>query len=76
MTDESVIEKSTKKYLFSFPRCDSEKIVSEGETYGIAADKAIAMRIQHITPLKADGEIYVPKPSLTNPAPGHAGGNK
>lgn len=56
-----------KKYIFSFPRCDTEKIVTEGETYGEAADKAIAVRVEHITPLKADGEVYIERPSLTKP---------
>jgi hypothetical protein len=58
-----------RKYIFAFPRCDAEKIIVEGDTYGEAADKAIAERIQHIAPLKADGEIYEQKPSLTNPNP-------
>ncbi len=56
------------KYIFKFPRNDSESIVTEGNTYGEAVDKAIAERIRHITPLKADGEVYEPKGStLTNP---------
>jgi len=55
------------KYIFKFPRCDAESIITEGNTYGEAADIAIAKRIEHCTPLKADGEPYEPKPSLTNP---------
>jgi hypothetical protein len=55
------------EYIFSFPRCDAEKIRAKGATYGEAADKAIEIRTRHVTPLKADGEIYEQKPSLTNP---------
>jgi len=66
------------KYIFKFPRCDTESIVMDGETYGEAADKAIAERTKHITPLKADGEIYEHKSSLVNPLSlsGHADGKK
>ena len=55
------------KFDFRFPRCDAEIITTEGETYGEAADKAITERVKHVTPLKADGEVHVPKSSLTNP---------
>jgi len=55
------------KFIFKFPRCDAETIITEGNTYGEAADKAIAERIKHVTPLKADGEVYNEKASLTNP---------
>jgi hypothetical protein len=56
------------KYIFKFPRTDAETIITEGNTYGEAADKAIAERVLHVTPLKADGEVYEPKAkSLTNP---------
>lgn len=54
------------KFIFKFPRADAETIVTEGNTYGEAADKAIAERIKHVSPVKADGEVY-DKPSLTNP---------
>ena len=66
------------KYIFAFPRCDGEKIIAEGDTFGEAADKAIAVRVQHVTPMKADGEIYEQKPTLTNPNPltGHSMGGK
>jgi hypothetical protein len=43
------------KFIFKFPRADAESIVTEGNTYGEAADKAIAERVRHVTPLKADG---------------------
>lgn len=57
------------KYLFKFPRCDAETIIAEGNTYGEAADKAIAERVKHITPLTAQGEPYEDrKASLTKPA--------
>jgi hypothetical protein len=54
------------KFLFNFPLCDAETIIMEGATYGEAADKAIAERIKHVSPVKADGEVY-DKPSMTNP---------
>lgn len=60
----------TTKYVFKFPRCEAASIVTEGNTYGEAADKAIAMRVQQVTPLKADGEVFNEKPSLTNPKGG------
>ena len=56
------------KWIFKFPRCDAETIITEGNSYGEAADKAIAERVHHVTPLKADGEVYEPKGSLTKPA--------
>ena len=56
------------KFSFRFPRVDAEVIVTEGETYGEAADKAIRERTLHVTPLKADGEIYDEKSSLTKPS--------
>ncbi len=55
------------KYIFKFPRIDAASIVTEGNTFGECADKAITERVKHITPLKADGEVYDPKGSLTNP---------
>lgn len=55
------------KFSFRFPRVDAEVIVTEGTTYGEAADKAILERTQHVTPLKADGELYDEKASLTKP---------
>jgi hypothetical protein len=59
------------KFIFKFPRADAESIVTEGNTYGEAADKAIAERVRHVTPMKADGEVYEPKgASLTNPKGG------
>ena len=57
------------EYIFKFPRVDGSTIISEGDTYGEAADKAIAERTRQVTPLKADGEIYEQKPSLTKPIP-------
>lgn len=54
------------KFAFKFPRCDAETIIMEGATYGEAADKAIAERIKHVSPVKADGEV-ADKASLTNP---------
>lgn len=57
------------KYLFKFPRCDAETVITEGNTYGEAADKAIAERVKHITPLTAQGEPHDDKKaSLTRPA--------
>ena len=56
------------EYVFKFPRTEAEAIRTKGMTYGEAADKAIAIRTKHVTPLKADGEIYEEKASLTNPA--------
>ena len=56
------------KYLFKFPRNDAETIIAEGQTYGEAADKAIAERVKHVTPLTAQGEPYDDKKSLTRPA--------
>lgn len=66
------------KFVFKFPRLDAATVITEGETYGEAADKAIAERTRQVTPLKADGEIYEQKPSLTNPNPltGHPMGGK
>jgi hypothetical protein len=65
------------KYVFKFPRIDAESITMEGETYGEAADKAIAERVKHITPMTAEGTVYEPKPSLVNPKPlTPTGGNK
>lgn len=58
------------KFIFKFPRCDAETIVAEGNSYGEAADKAIAERIKRISPLKADGEVYNEKGSLTKPIVG------
>ena len=58
------------KFIFKFPRTDAETIITEGNTYGEAADKAIAERVQHVTPLKADGEVYNDKASLTKPTGG------
>ena len=58
------------KFIFKFPRCDAETIVVEGNSYGEAADKAIAERIKHVSPVKADGEVYQEKASLTKPAGG------
>lgn len=55
------------KFIFKFPRVDAETIVAEADTYGQAADKAIAERIKHVSPVKADGEVYNEK-SLTSPA--------
>ena len=55
------------KFIFKFPRCDAETIIMEAESYGQAADKAIAERIKHVSPVKADGEVYE-KPTITNPA--------
>jgi len=57
------------KFAFKFPRVDGSTIIVEGDTYGEAADKAIAERTRQVTPLKADGEIYEQKPTLTNPNP-------
>jgi ribosomal protein L37AE/L43A len=34
------------KFIFKFPRADAESIVTEGNTYGEAADKAIAERVR------------------------------
>jgi hypothetical protein len=56
------------EYIFKFPRTEAESIRTKGATYGEAADKAIELRTKHVTPLKADGEVYEPKSSLTNPA--------
>jgi len=64
------------RYIFKFPRCDAENITVDADSFGEATDKAVAERVKHITPTKIDGEIYEQKPTLTNPAPGHAGGNK
>jgi hypothetical protein len=58
------------KYSFTFPGLKGETIITDGETYGEAADKAIEERTKHVTPLKADGELYEQKPSLTHPVAG------
>jgi len=55
------------KYIFKFARCDAETVVTEGNTYGEAADKAIAERVKHATPMTAVGEVYNERSSLTNP---------
>ena len=55
------------KYSFTFPSLKGETIVTDGETYGDAADKAIEERTKHVTPLKADGELYEEKKTLVNP---------
>jgi hypothetical protein len=54
------------KFAFKFPRVDAETIIMEGATYGEAADKAIEERKKHVSPVKADGDVY-DKPSMTNP---------
>jgi hypothetical protein len=54
------------KFAFKFPRVEGETIMTEGNTFGEAADKAIAERIARISPIKADGEV-ADKASLTNP---------
>ena len=56
------------KFTFRFPKVDAETIIEEGATYGEAADKAIAERVKRITPLKADGDVYDERASLTKPA--------
>ncbi len=60
-------EDKPKTYLFKFPRCDAESIKVEAHTFGEAADKAIVERVLHITPLTAEGTVYEPKTSLTDP---------
>ena len=70
MTDKGL------EYVFRFPKVDGESIRTSGETYGEAADKAIAIRTEHVTPLKADGELYKKEASLTSPVGPAHGGNK
>ena len=67
MHGETAEGEKVTKFAFRFPRVDGSTIISEGDTYGEAADKAIAERTRQVTPLKADGEIHVQKPSLTDP---------
>ena len=55
------------EFVFRFSRVDAESIRVKAATYGLAADMAMSIRTKHVTPLTADGEIYVEKPSLTSP---------
>jgi hypothetical protein len=55
------------EFEFKFPRINAESIRVKAATYGEAADKAIKIRTKNVVPLKADGEIYEEKPSLTKP---------
>lgn len=55
------------KYIFKFPRVESESVVVEATGFGEAAEKAFSERVKHVTPTRIDGEIYEPKPSLVHP---------
>ena len=56
------------KYAFKFPRVEAETILVDAEGFGEAADKAVALRMQHATPVEIDGKIAEQKPSLVSPA--------